>query len=130
MGEKNRMGIEINVIEAIDDKSEKEYEKDLPVSPVLLRGTSPSNKIELDIPKETDRQRYSAVLKDIETRNTEIEEKTLQDALGKLKQVKSSSFFETIVITFGLHLCVYVVDIITDFLNGWHYWNTGKSNIF
>ena len=88
---------------------------------------SPSNMNTIEAGRKTSTSyRFSAVLHDIEARTKANEEKKLRDLLNKMKEVKSSTLFEMIVVTLIFHLCVYVADVITDIINGVHHSETGE----
>ena len=117
----------INVVECDDDViCRSNVPTTCPPRPTSV--PTPSNAEQLEVRKETTK-RFSAVLNDIEARTTEGEERKLHDLLSTMKQVKSNTLFGMIVVTIGLHLGLYIADIITDMINGIHYLESGKIEI-
>ena len=73
------------------------------------------------------RYSVSSVLQDIEGRQSANDERKLQALLASMKNVKGSTLFQMLVVTFMFHIIVYVSDVVTDFINGENYYITGKN---
>ena len=72
---------------------------------------------------------FSILMQDIESKKnnkTALEERKLRELLNTMKHVKGNTLIVLVVETFLYHMCFYVADVITDIVNGYYHYETGK----
>ena len=72
---------------------------------------------------------FSHLMHDIESKKnnkTALEERKLRELLNTMKHVKGNTLIVLVVETFLYHMCFYVADVVTDIVNGYYYYETGK----
>ena len=104
----------------IEDKENLETEEIEKSRPISLAPNHGRNQRPLS---------FSALMQDVESKRnakTALEERKLRELLNTMKHVKGNTLIVLVFETILYHMCFYIADVITDIVNGYHHYKTGK----